>query len=204
MSPRDVNGHGTHAASTIAGAPVRNASHPGGLAAGVARGGAPRVRLAVYKACWSNLRDAGTTCSSAAVLKAMDDAVHDGVDVLSLSLSLSLAGTVVEIPGSLHLVARGITVVFSAGNNGPVPGTALNASPWVITVAASTIDRSFPTEITLGNGEKLVVRSTHAIILALFSFIHFYHAALIWIDAGAILLPQRTASSEQQRLPFTC
>ncbi|CAL4905683.1 unnamed protein product [Urochloa decumbens] len=154
MSPRDANGHGTHCASTIAGVPVRNASHHGGrLGAGMVRGGAPHARLAVYKACWSK-KGGGTTCSDAAVLMSMDDAVHDGVDVLSLSL-----GGLTETVGSLHLVARGITLVFGAGNNGPVPGTVLNASPWVISVAASTIDRSYPTEITLGNGEKLVGQS---------------------------------------------
>ncbi|GJN19537.1 hypothetical protein PR202_gb06822 [Eleusine coracana subsp. coracana] len=148
MSPRDKNGHGTHVASTIAGGEVRNASF-GGLAAGVARGGAPRARLAVYKACWG----AGS-CGDAALLAAVDDAINDGVDVLSLSL-----GSSDEIPGTLHAVARGITVVFNAGNDGPAAHTIQNAVPWVLTVAASTIDRSFPTMISLGNKKKLVGQS---------------------------------------------
>jgi hypothetical protein len=41
-----------------------------------------------------------------------------------------------------------------------VPHTVQNAAPWVITVAAATIDRAFPTAISLGNSEKLVVIST--------------------------------------------
>ncbi|RLM51441.1 subtilisin-like protease SBT3.3 [Panicum miliaceum] len=154
MSPRDLNGHGTHVASTIAGGQVRNASH-GGLGAGAARGGAPRSRLAVYKACWGR-----GTCGAAAVLAAIDDAISDGVDVLSLSLSFQDQ----EIPGTLHAVERGITVVFSAGNDGSAAQTVSNAVPWVLTVAASTIDRSFPTVLSLGNNEKLVLRRTGAVI----------------------------------------
>ncbi|KAF8700067.1 hypothetical protein HU200_034428 [Digitaria exilis] len=140
MSPRDTDGHGTHTASTVAGVPVRNASHGGGgLGAGVARGGAPRALLAVYKGCWNHRVD-GSVCSKDGVLAAMDDAVHDGVDILSLSL------------GGM---GNGATVVFAGGNSGPVPETVENASPWAISVAAATIDRSFPTEILLGNGEKM-------------------------------------------------
>ncbi|XP_052144509.1 subtilisin-like protease SBT3.3 [Oryza glaberrima] len=151
MSPRDLNGHGTHTASTIAGKQVRNASHHrSGLAAGVARGGAPRARLAVYKACWGTTG----TCSTAAVLAAVDDAINDGVDVLSLSLGIGS-----DIPGTLHAVASGITVVFAGGNAGPAPQTVENVVPWVITVAASTIDRSFPTVVSLGNKQKLVGQS---------------------------------------------
>ncbi|KAF8673556.1 hypothetical protein HU200_048639 [Digitaria exilis] len=160
MSPRDTDGHGTHTAATVAGVPVRNASHGGGgLGAGVARGGAPRSLLAVYKAC-RNHRVDGSVCSEDGVLAAMDDAVNDGVDVLSLSL-----GGMGEFAGTLHVVASGVTVVFAGGNSGPVPETVENASPWAITVAASTIDRSFPTEILLGNGEKMVVRTAHDIII---------------------------------------
>uniref|UniRef100_A0A0E0NCT8 Inhibitor I9 domain-containing protein n=2 Tax=Oryza rufipogon TaxID=4529 RepID=A0A0E0NCT8_ORYRU len=150
-SPRDLSGHGTHAASTILGGQVYNVSHrQSGLAAGMARGGAPRARLAVYKACWGPKID----CGDASVLAAIDDAINDGVDVLSLSL-----GGYGEVPGTLHAVARGITVVFAGGNEGPVPQSVSNAVPWVITVAASTIDRSFPTVMSLGNKEKLVGQS---------------------------------------------
>lgn len=151
MSARDLNGHGTHTASTIAGGRVRNVSY-GGLGSGVARGGAPRARLAVYKACWGPVGN--NQCSDAALLAAIDDAIKDSVDVLSLSL-----GGSDEVPGTLHAVAKGISVVFSGGNNGPAPQTVLNAAPWVVTVAASTIDRSFPTVISLGSKEKLVVRT---------------------------------------------
>ncbi|GJM90828.1 hypothetical protein PR202_ga07146 [Eleusine coracana subsp. coracana] len=153
MSPRDVDGHGTHVASTIVGSEVRNASF-GGLGGGVARGGAPRARLAVYKVCWGSGQNG--TCSTAAILAAIDDAINDGVDVLSLSL-----GSSNEIPGTLHAVAKGITVVFAGSNDGPAANTVLNAVPWVLTVAASTIDRAFPTMISLGNKEKIVGQSLY-------------------------------------------
>ncbi|CAL5058929.1 unnamed protein product [Urochloa decumbens] len=154
MSARDMNGHGTHVASMIAGSPVRNVSYGGGLAAGVARGGAPRARLAVYKVCWT-IGGEGT-CDEAAILAGIDHAINDGVDVLSLSLGL---GSPNEFPGTLHAVARGIPVVFAAGNDGPAAQTVENAVPWVLTVAASTMDRSFPTVVSLGNNEKLVGQS---------------------------------------------
>ncbi|XP_039122246.1 subtilisin-like protease SBT3.5 [Dioscorea cayenensis subsp. rotundata] len=149
LSARAFNNHGTHTASTAAGVLVRNVSAHG-LAAGAARGGAPRARLAIYKTCWGSNGD----CSEAAVLKAIDDAIHDGVDVLSLSIGP--VGGKGYLEGSLNAVAKGITLVFAGGNGGPATRNLINELPWVITVAASTIDRSFPTVITLGNGQKLV------------------------------------------------
>lgn len=116
------------------------------LAAGSVRGGAPRARLAIYKACW------GGHCTTAGVTAAIDDAINDGVDVISMSF-----GGAAETPGTLHAIANGISVVCSAGNDGPAPQSVGNSVPWVISVAASTIDRSFPTVITLGNSQRLVV-----------------------------------------------
>ncbi|KAL5551488.1 hypothetical protein UlMin_001664 [Ulmus minor] len=152
-SPRDAEGHGTHTASTAAGNFVNKASYRG-LATGLARGGAPLAHLAIYKACWVDSR-----CSNADVLKAFDEAIHDGVDILSVSLGP-------EIPlfsyndlrdsiaiGSFHATAKGITVVAAAGNSGPISQTVGNTAPWLITVAATTIDRAFPTAITLGNNQ---------------------------------------------------
>ena len=114
LSARDANGHGTHTASTAAGSVVEAASFHG-LAAGTARGGAPRARIAVYKSVWGSARGAGGG-NSATVLAAIDDAIHDGVDVLSLSLIVEENSF-----GALHAVQKGITVVYAAGNSGPAP-----------------------------------------------------------------------------------
>ncbi|KAM2294770.1 hypothetical protein ACFX1S_034646 [Malus domestica] len=154
LSPRDAAGHGTHTSSTAAGDSIENASYKG-LSAGLARGGAPSARLAVYKVCWAT-----GGCSSADLLAAFDDAIYDGVDVLSVSLGSppplsSYVEDAVAI-GSFHAVARGISVICSAGNSGPYPQTVINSAPWIFTVAASTIDRAFPTVITLGNNQTVV------------------------------------------------
>ena len=53
-----------------------------GLGASTTRGGAPRVQLAIYKVCWGS-----RSCKEANVLQAIDDAVDDGIDTLSLSIS---------------------------------------------------------------------------------------------------------------------
>ncbi|KAL6616208.1 hypothetical protein ACP70R_038478 [Stipagrostis hirtigluma subsp. patula] len=151
LSPRDKHGHGTHTASTAAGSLVEAASFHG-LAAGAARGGAPRARIAVYKSAWG----AAGVANSATVLAAIDDAIHDGVDILSLSLVVDENSF-----GALHAVQKGITVVYAAGNDGPSPQTVANTAPWVITVAASKTDRSFPTVITLGNGQQIVGQSLY-------------------------------------------
>ncbi|KAK4771466.1 hypothetical protein SAY87_031998 [Trapa incisa] len=156
MSARDADGHGTHTASTAAGNFVNNANYHG-LAEGLARGGAPRAHVAVYKTCW-NIGGEGA-CFDADVLKAFDKAIHDGVDVLSISMgdSLPLFPYVEKRDsiaiGSFHAVARGITVVASAGNDGPSMDTVENVAPWLITVGASTIDRRFLAAITLGNNQ---------------------------------------------------
>jgi subtilisin family serine protease len=153
LSPRDRAGHGTHCASTAAGSAVEAASFHG-LGQGVARGGAPRARIAVYKSLWRT-SSGGTTGSTVGLLAAIDDAIHDGVDVLSLSLVFSEENSF----GALHAVQKGITVVYAGGNDGPRPQTIRNTSPWAITVAASKVDRSFPTVITLGNKQQILVRT---------------------------------------------
>ncbi|KAH0980256.1 hypothetical protein GBA52_007433 [Prunus armeniaca] len=162
LSSRDAHGHGTHTASTAAGSFVTNVSYKG-LGHGTIKGGAPNARLAIYKVCWNVLEDGNALvlrCSSADVLKAFDEALHDGVDVLSLSIgsSIPLEQEVHDdiAIGSFHAVARGITVVCAAGNHGPLAETVSNTAPWIITVAASTMDRSFPTSITLGNNKTFL------------------------------------------------
>ncbi|CAK9141579.1 unnamed protein product [Ilex paraguariensis] len=161
MSSRDSIGHGTHTSTIAGGSFVTNVSY-NGLGLGTVRGGAPRARLAMYKVCW-NLD--GGVCASADILKAFDEAIHDGVDVLSLSISSDLP-SFSEIDsrdaisfGSFHAVANGITVVCAAGNSGPGAQTVQNTAPWILTVGASTVDRSFPTPITLGNNQTFMGRA---------------------------------------------
>ncbi|KAL6009786.1 hypothetical protein ACLOJK_000215 [Asimina triloba] len=149
-SPRDMVGHGTHTASTAGGALVHNASYYG-LAKGLARGGFPTSRIAAYQAC--SLQG----CSGATLLKAIDDAVKDGVDIISISIGISaiLQSDFLNDPiaiGAFHANQKGVMVVCSGGNDGPDPFTVVNSAPWIFTVAASTIDRSFQSSIVLGNG----------------------------------------------------
>ncbi|OMO89146.1 hypothetical protein COLO4_19915 [Corchorus olitorius] len=150
-SARDSDGHGTHTASTIAGSVVANVSLFG-MARGTARGGAPGARLAIYKACWFGL------CSDADILSAMDDAINDGVDILSLSLGPDppqpLYFEDANSIGTFHAFQKGILVSASAGNSF-FTGTASNVAPWILTVAASSVDRVFNSNILLGNSTVL-------------------------------------------------
>ncbi|XP_042417243.1 subtilisin-like protease SBT3.18 [Zingiber officinale] len=152
-SPRDRIGHGSHTASTAAGSAAAGASYFG-FGSGAARGGAPRARVAAYKVCW--FREMDGACSEADVLAAFDEALRDGVGVISVSLGsppplIELFRTSTDI-GAFHAAQLGTPVVFSAGNNDDrLPSLVQNVSPWSICVAAATIDRTFPTQIVLGN-----------------------------------------------------
>ena len=153
QTARDTDGHGSHTLSTAGGGFV-GATNLFGSAHGTAKGGSPKARVASYKVCWNECKDAD-------ILAAFDAAIHDGVDVLSVSLGgdpLDYFLDSIAI-GSFHAVKNGIIVVCSAGNEGPNPGTVSNLAPWIITVAASTIDRDFPSYLMLGNNEQFKVGS---------------------------------------------
>ncbi|RXH94526.1 hypothetical protein DVH24_024210 [Malus domestica] len=147
LSPRDTEGHGTHTASTAAGNLVSKASLYG-LGLGTARGGVPSARIAVYKVCWLD------GCPDADILAAFDDAIADGVDILSVSLGgfkpLDYFRNSIDI-GAFHALRKGIFTSASAGNEGPNLKTITNFAPWYLAVAASTIDRHFDTKVQLGN-----------------------------------------------------
>ncbi|CAN7006018.1 unnamed protein product [Brassica rapa subsp. trilocularis] len=155
---RDTEGHGTHTASTAAGNAVADTSFFG-IGNGTVRGGVPASRIAAYKVC--NL--AG--CSTEALLSAFDDAIADGVDLITISIGDIGASKFVDDPiaiGAFHAMTKGILTVAAAGNSGPQESTVSAVAPWILTAAASTTNRGFFTQVVLGNGKTLVGKAVNA------------------------------------------
>lgn len=136
-SASDVFGHGTAAAMIAAGARIPS---PLGTISGVA----PKAYLASYKVSGTPGVNNGTT--SDAILKAIDDAVLDGVAVLYINAG-SLLGPLPDqnplVEAAEQAAAAGVVVVAAAGNEGPGRTTVLYpaAAPSVIAAGASYNDR---------------------------------------------------------------
>jgi len=155
LSPRDAGGHGTSVAAIAAG----NAgvdTRIGRQDLGQISGQAPAAALSVYKACWTAPNPALDGCDVADTLKAIDEAVADGVDVLNYSI----AGTTSSLADPVQLAFLGaaaahVFVATAAGNGGPTSGTVEHPAPWVTTVGANTKD-VFEGGVRLGDGRLLV------------------------------------------------
>lgn len=142
--------HGTHTAAEAAGRFVESASVFDN-ARGTAAGMAPDAHIAIYKVCSEKVG-----CTESAILAAMDIAIEDGVDVLSLSLGLGSL-PFFEDPiaiGAFAAIQSGIFVSCSAANSGPGYSTLSNEAPWILTVGASSIDRKIAASAKLGNGAE--------------------------------------------------
>uniref|UniRef100_J3M014 Peptidase S8/S53 domain-containing protein n=1 Tax=Oryza brachyantha TaxID=4533 RepID=J3M014_ORYBR len=151
-SPYDPDGHGSHTASIAAGnfhTPAISRGYNFGQASGIA----PGAHLAIYKAAYSF----GGYMSD--VIAAVDQAVEDGVDIISLSLAPT---SVTSGPASflnlletqlLLATKAGISVVQAVGNGGPDANSIVSFSPWITSVGASTTDRKYNKSIITGNGQ---------------------------------------------------
>lgn len=194
-SPRDSNvgsngsssghgGHGDHVASTAAG----NTGAPSivaGVAMGETSGVAPRARVASYKVCWTyddatnpDGSNARNSCFNSDSVKAIDEAVKDGVHVLNYSISGSQTSTADAVEQAFYRASlAGVFVAASAGNSGPANAVAHN-SPWLTTVAASTHGRNNNADVTLGNGAKYAGASLNTAPLASTSMIRAEDAGI--------------------------
>jgi subtilisin family serine protease len=145
-SARDSDGHGTHTSTTAAGGPVADAN-PLGISRGPIHGIAPGAMIAMYKVCGRE------GCFSSDSVAAVAQAILDGVQVINFSISGGEDPYTdpVEL-AFLDAYASGVVVSASAGNDGPGAATSDHASPWVMTVAASTQTRTFRSAITLSGG----------------------------------------------------
>ncbi|CAI5975604.1 unnamed protein product [Closterium sp. NIES-65] len=142
-SPRDSFGHGTWCAGAAAGNSNVQISN-----IGAASGMAPGARLAVYKVFWQ--AGGNLYATSTDIFSAVDQAVADGVDVLSLSLGgASSTDTYFDDVPFISVNAAGVFVAFAAGNEGRPSSAAAsgyrtlcNFAPFYMTVGASSISRN--------------------------------------------------------------
>jgi minor extracellular serine protease Vpr len=142
-SARDHVGHGTALAMVAAG--VRNA---GPLA--TITGVAPKAWLGNYKVFGTP--GYNDSASEDAILKAMDDATADGMDIINLSLGSDLAPRLTDDPlaQAVERASRaGTIVVVAAGNNGPALNTISSpaTAPSAIAVGATSNDRTFAASV---------------------------------------------------------
>ncbi|XP_024526147.1 subtilisin-like protease SBT2.5 [Selaginella moellendorffii] len=150
-SPLDGDGHGSHTSSVCAGnngVYVSVDKYIYGRASGMA----PRARIAVYKVIY---RDGGYLSD---VLAGIDQAVQDGVHVLSISLGATSGAYGVPFLNSFDIMMllafkANVFIVHAAGNNGPAAFSMNSFGPWVLSVAAGMTDRTYSTPIILGNGQ---------------------------------------------------
>lgn len=118
-APMDIDGHGTLVAGIIA-------------ADGHIRGIAPKAELIAYR-----IASEGDYVSTVDMIKALDRAVDDRIDVMNISLGLDYVSE--EIDSAIQkLISKGVVVVTAAGNNGEIKHIGSPASaPNAISVGAS-------------------------------------------------------------------
>lgn len=154
-SPRDAGGHGTWCASAAVGnSGVRVRLSPSQPPLGLLSGSAPRARLSVYKSLW------GDSNPMEDVMAAVEQAAMDGVDVLNLSLGTSNDNYFTSA-FYLGAVQAGVLLLLAAGNSGPPPSieayrTLSNVSPFLFTVAASSLNREWQLGLSLGNNQSFL------------------------------------------------
>jgi subtilisin family serine protease len=155
-SARDRDGHGTGVAMSAAGAPVRaNFAEISGFA--------PKAFLGAYRV----FPYSGEGASDDIVLRAIEDAINDGMDVINLSLGSEFSTG--EVDGLYEAafaraLAAGTVIVAAAGNSGSDPVTVASPAylPSTLAVAATWNSRTFRFPVEAGTVRTLGVLSDNA------------------------------------------
>ncbi len=141
-SANDIDGHGTGVAM-IAGGGTNTGIH------GPITGIAPKAWLGNYKV----FPDNSSGAPDSIIIRALEDAVNDGMDVINLSLGGFPATRPADdslVIAVENAVAAGKIVVIAAGNDGSVPNTISSpgTAPSAIAVGSTFNDRIFAGHVT--------------------------------------------------------
>eukprot|EP00299_Pterocystis_sp_00344_P000471 c10126_g4_i2.p1 GENE.c10126_g4_i2~~c10126_g4_i2.p1 ORF type:complete len:1160 (-),score=371.89 c10126_g4_i2:73-3552(-) len=140
-SCRDKTGHGTHTAATAGGNSGVSVTLDADTTVTIS-GMAPRARLAIYKVCFLDSDSGSCSGSTADIVSGIEQATIDGVDILSYSMGAPSFSALDDTDiAFFHAALAGVFVSASAGNAGAA-FTVSNLGPWMMTVGASTHDRS--------------------------------------------------------------
>ena len=122
--PQDTNGHGTQVAGIIA-------------ADGQLKGIAPNVEIFSYR-----VSSDGESVPSDLIIKAINQAVEDKVDIINISLGVNMTHNKIDQAVN-NAINQGVVVVAAAGNSGPDESTIGSPArnPNAITVGATYNNR---------------------------------------------------------------
>ncbi len=156
--PDDLNGHGSHTASTAAGNVVDVVLEaPTTTFTRRISGVAPHANIVAYKACGDEPSGIlGCFPTLVPLLAAINQATLDQVDVVNYSIGGGSGNPWVDDDAQAFFDAytAGIFVAASAGNEGPGAGTHGSPAdaPWVTAVGASTHNRKLSNGIVNMSG----------------------------------------------------
>ncbi|KAL6195510.1 hypothetical protein ACLB2K_031129 [Fragaria x ananassa] len=108
----------------------------------------------------------GTHTASTAAGNAIRDVSFYGLAQASVAFSMIQEFDVDPLAiGTFHAMGKGILTSHAAGNNGPSGATVSSVAPWVLTVAASSMDRRIIDKVVLGNGTTAIGNSVNSFTL---------------------------------------